>query len=41
MLATLGPLSEALVFADDPGGPTRYWWDNDGFSPGDATFPLM
>ena len=24
MLATLGPLSDALVFADDPGGPTRY-----------------
>ena len=37
MLSTLGPLSDALVFADDPGGPTRYWWDNDGFSPGDAT----
>jgi predicted O-methyltransferase YrrM len=37
MLAALGPLTEALAFADDPGGATRYWWDNDGFSPGDAT----
>jgi predicted O-methyltransferase YrrM len=37
MLETLGPLTRDLVFADDPGGATRYWWDNDGFSPGDAT----
>jgi predicted O-methyltransferase YrrM len=37
MLAALGPLTEALTFADDAGGATRYWWDNDGFSPGDAT----
>lgn len=36
MLATLGPFTETLTFADDPGGATRYWWDNDGFSPGDA-----
>lgn len=37
MLAALGPLTEGLAFADDRGGATRYWWDNDGFSPGDAT----
>jgi predicted O-methyltransferase YrrM len=37
MLAALGPLTGALSFADDRGGATRYWWDNDGFSPGDAT----
>jgi len=37
MLETIGPLTRALVFADDEGGETRYWWDNDGFSPGDAT----
>jgi predicted O-methyltransferase YrrM len=37
MLETLGPLTRALTFADDVGGETRYWWDNDGFSPGDAT----
>ncbi len=37
MLDLLGPLAEGLTFADDPGGATRYWWDNDGFSPGDAT----
>lgn len=37
MLETLGPLTRELAFADDAGGATRYWWDNDGFSPGDAT----
>lgn len=37
MLETLGPLTRDLAFADDAGGATRYWWDNDGFSPGDAT----
>jgi predicted O-methyltransferase YrrM len=37
MLETLGPLTRALTFADDAGGDSRYWWDNDGFSPGDAT----
>jgi predicted O-methyltransferase YrrM len=37
MLERLGPLTRDLHFADDPGGDTRYWWDNDGFSPGDAT----
>ena len=37
MLEKLGPLTQQLTFADDPGGATRYWWDNDGFSPGDAT----
>ena len=31
------PADRALMFADDAGGETRYWWDNDGFSPGDAT----
>jgi predicted O-methyltransferase YrrM len=36
MLETLGPLTRDLSFTDDPGGETRYWWDNDGFSPGDA-----
>lgn len=37
MLAALGPLTETVTFADDAGGATRFWWDNDGFSPGDAT----
>lgn len=37
LLEALGPLTRDLNFADDPGGATRYWWDNDGFSPGDAT----
>ena len=36
-LETIGPLTRGLTFADDVGGETRYWWDNDGFSPGDAT----
>ncbi|HEY8548788.1 MAG TPA: class I SAM-dependent methyltransferase [Vicinamibacterales bacterium] len=37
LLRTLGPLTHDLPFTDDPGGATRYWWDNDGFAPGDAT----
>jgi predicted O-methyltransferase YrrM len=37
MLERLGPLTHYLIFDADPGGSTRYWWDNDGFSPGDAT----
>ena len=37
LLERLGPLTRTLAFADDAGGATRYWWDNDGFSPGDAT----
>lgn len=37
LLRTLDPLARDLTFDDDPGGATRYWWDNDGFSPGDAT----
>jgi Methyltransferase domain len=35
-LETLGPLTRDLHFDADPGGSTRYYWDNDGFGPGDA-----
>jgi predicted O-methyltransferase YrrM len=37
MVRTLGPLTRDLTFADEPNGATRYYWENDGFAPGDAT----
>jgi predicted O-methyltransferase YrrM len=37
LLERLGPLTLDLIFTDDRGGPSRFWWENDGFSPGDAT----
>ena len=37
MIRALGPLTRDLRFADDAGGETRYYWENDGFAPGDAT----
>jgi predicted O-methyltransferase YrrM len=36
MVETLGPLTRDLHFDADRGGATRYYWDNDGFGPGDA-----
>jgi len=36
MVETLGPYARALHFDADAGGATRYYWDNDGFGPGDA-----
>jgi predicted O-methyltransferase YrrM len=36
MVAALGPFTRDLAFDADPGGATRYYWDNDGFGPGDA-----
>lgn len=32
----LGPLTRDLHFDADAGGATRYYWDNEGFGPGDA-----
>jgi predicted O-methyltransferase YrrM len=37
MIRALGPLTDDLRFADERGGDTRYYWENDGFAPGDAT----
>ena len=37
MVRTLGPLTRDLTFADEADGETRYYWENDGFAPGDAT----
>lgn len=36
MVERLGPHARDLSFDDDSGGATRYYWDNDGFGPGDA-----
>jgi predicted O-methyltransferase YrrM len=36
MVETLGPYTRDLHFDADRGGATRYYWDNDGFGPGDA-----
>lgn len=36
MVRALGPLTADVTFADARGGETRYYWDNDGFAPGDA-----
>jgi predicted O-methyltransferase YrrM len=36
MIETLAPLTRDLHFDADRGGATRYYWDNDGFGPGDA-----
>jgi predicted O-methyltransferase YrrM len=33
----LGSLTADLTFSDDRNGETRYYWENDGFAPGDAT----
>jgi hypothetical protein len=37
MVRTLGPLTRDLTFSDHRDGETRYYWENDGFVPGDAT----
>ncbi len=37
LVETLGPLTSDLSFADEAGGATRYFWNNPGFAPGDAT----
>lgn len=37
MVRALGPLTRDLTFADERNGDTRYYWENDGFPPGDAT----
>jgi predicted O-methyltransferase YrrM len=37
MVRTSGPLTRDLTFADEHNGDTRYYWENDGFAPGDAT----
>ena len=37
MVRALGPLTRDLTFADEAAGETRYYWENDGFAPGDAT----
>lgn len=37
MVRTLGPLTRDLTFSDEPDGATRYYYENDGFAPGDAT----
>jgi predicted O-methyltransferase YrrM len=37
MIRALGPLTRDLGFADTHTRATRYYWDNDGFAPGDAT----
>jgi predicted O-methyltransferase YrrM len=37
MVRALGPLTRDLTFSDHRGGDTRYYWENDGFAPGDAT----
>jgi len=36
MVRELGPLTRDLTFSDHPDGDTRYYWENDGFPPGDA-----
>lgn len=37
MIRALGPLTRDLTFSDERAGETRYYWENDGFAPGDAT----
>jgi hypothetical protein len=37
MVRTLGPLTRDLVFGEDAGASTRFYWNNPGFAPGDAT----
>ena len=37
MVRALGPLTRDLTFSDHRAGETRYYWENDGFAPGDAT----
>jgi predicted O-methyltransferase YrrM len=37
MIRALGPLTRDLTFSDEQTGETRYYWENDGFAPGDAT----
>ena len=37
LVRELGPLTTDLTFADEPNGDTRYYCNNDGFAPGDAT----
>ena len=37
MVRALGPLTRDLTFSDHQTGETRYYWENDGFAPGDAT----
>lgn len=37
MVRALGPLTTDLTFSDDADGATRYYYNNSGFSPGDAT----
>jgi predicted O-methyltransferase YrrM len=37
MVRALGPLTRDLTFSDQRTGETRYYWENDGFAPGDAT----
>jgi predicted O-methyltransferase YrrM len=37
MLRTLGPLTADLTFSEEPDGGTRFYYNNPGFSPGDAT----
>jgi predicted O-methyltransferase YrrM len=36
-LRELGPLTRDLAFDEEAGGTTRYFWNNPGFAPGDAT----
>lgn len=37
MIRALGPLTRDLTFSEEHAGETRYYWENDGFAPGDAT----
>jgi predicted O-methyltransferase YrrM len=37
MIRALGPLTRDLTFSDEHTAETRYYWENDGFAPGDAT----